>query len=92
MRGRDGGSVYTERDTKLLYWVMLRFRMSAHGPKTRSNRARSSFTHFNGPLATTVAARGLSSSSAISPVSEEKLPSLNESSFAFLCKIDYRNA
>lgn len=64
----ENSSAYTERDTKLLYWVMLRFRMSAHGPKTRSNRARSSFTHFNGPLATTVAARGLSNSSAISPV------------------------
>jgi len=50
---------------------MLRFRISAHGPKTRSNRARSSFTHFNGPLATTVAARGLSSSSAISPVTKK---------------------
>lgn len=29
--------------------------------------ARSSFTHFSGPLATTVAARGRSSNSAISP-------------------------
>lgn len=59
---------YTESDTKLLYWVMLRLRMSAHGPRTRSNLALSSFTHFNGPRATTVAALGLSSSRAISPV------------------------
>lgn len=58
---------YTESDTKLLYWVMLRFRMSAQRPKTRSNRALSSLTHFSGPRAITVAALGLSSSRAISP-------------------------
>lgn len=83
MRGERENSVYTERDTKLLYWVMLRFRMSAHGPKTRSNRARSSFTHFNGPLATTVAARGLSSSSAISPIQKEGFLVIERVEFRF---------
>jgi len=47
---------------------MLRFRMSEHGPSTRSNLVRSIFTHFNKPRATTVAALGRSSNSAISPV------------------------
>ena len=46
---------------------MLRFRMSEQGPSTRSKRERSSLTHLRGPRDTTVAARGLSSSNAISP-------------------------
>ncbi|TNN74616.1 hypothetical protein EYF80_015163 [Liparis tanakae] len=41
--------------------------MSEQGPRTRSKRGRSSFTHFRGPRATTVAARGRFISSAISP-------------------------
>lgn len=65
--------IYTDRDTKLLYWVMLRFKISAHGPKTRSNLALSSFTHFKGPRATTVAALGLSNNNAISPKINKKL-------------------
>lgn len=59
--------VYTERDTKLLYWEMFRLRMSEQGPRTRSNRALSSLTHLRGPRATTVAARGRSRMRAISP-------------------------
>lgn len=62
-----GGRLQTDRDTKLLYCWMFRLRISEHGPKTRSNRGRSSFTHFNGPRATTVAARGRFINSAISP-------------------------
>ena len=58
---------YTTSWTKLLYWPMFRFKISWQGPSTRSNRARSSFTHFSVPLALTVAARGLFSSRAISP-------------------------
>jgi len=58
----------TDSDTKLLYCEMLRFRMSEHGPSTRSKRVRSIFTHFSSPRATTVAALGRSSNSAISPV------------------------
>jgi len=53
-----------------LYWSMLRLRMSEQGPSTRSKRARSILTHFSGPSSGatfTVAARGLSSNSAISP-------------------------
>ena len=53
-----------------LYWSMFRFSMSEHGPRTRSKRARSILTHFRGPesgATFTVAALGLSSSSAISP-------------------------
>ena len=46
---------------------MLRFKMSWHGPKTRSKRARSNFTHFILPLARTVAARGRLRRRAISP-------------------------
>lgn len=52
---------------------MLRFKISAHGPKTRSNLALSSFTHFKGPRATTVAALGLSNNNAISPKINRKL-------------------
>lgn len=47
---------------------MLRFKISEHGPMTRSNRLRSSFTQRRVPWATTVAARGRSSSKAISPM------------------------
>lgn len=47
---------------------MFLFKISEQGPNTRSNLARSSLTHFRGPLATTVAALGRSSSKAISPV------------------------
>lgn len=46
---------------------MFRLRMSEHGPRTRSKRGRSSLTHFRGPRATTVAARGRFISRAISP-------------------------
>lgn len=45
----------------------MRLRISAQGPNNLSNRALSNLTHFNGPLATTVAARGRSNSKAISP-------------------------
>lgn len=31
------GPIYTDNDTKLLYCVMLRLRISAQGPRTRSN-------------------------------------------------------
>ena len=58
---------YTDNDTKLLYCAMLRLRMSEHGPSTRSKRVRSILTHFSKPRATTVAALGRSSNSAISP-------------------------
>lgn len=47
---------------------MFLLRISEHGPRTRSNLARSSFTHFKTPRATTVAALGLSRIKAISPV------------------------
>jgi len=46
---------------------MLRLRISEQGPSTRSNRVRSIFTHLSKPRATTVAALGRSSNSAISP-------------------------
>ncbi len=46
---------------------MFLFKISETGPKTRSNRCLSNLTHLSGPLATTVAALGLSSSKAISP-------------------------
>ena len=46
---------------------MLRLRISAQRPKTRSKRARSNLTHFKGARAITVAARGRSKSNAISP-------------------------
>lgn len=59
--------VQTDSDTKLLYCWMLRLRMSEQGPSTRSKRGRSSLTHFRGPRATTVAARGRFISNAISP-------------------------
>ncbi|RMZ99826.1 hypothetical protein BpHYR1_007078 [Brachionus plicatilis] len=42
-------------------------KISDTGPSTLSNRCLSSLTHFKGPLAITVAARGLSKSRAISP-------------------------
>lgn len=58
---------YTTNDTKLLYCWMLRFRISLHGPITRSNRCLSSLTHLRSPLAVTVAARGRLSTRAISP-------------------------
>ena len=58
---------YTTSWTKLLYWVMLRFRMSAQGPITRSKRSRSSLTHLREPRAMTVAARGRFRTRAISP-------------------------
>lgn len=57
---------------KLLYRWMFRLRISEQGPRTRSKRGRSSLTHFSGPRATTVAARGLFSSRAISPGSRKK--------------------
>lgn len=47
---------------------MLRFKISEHGPITRSNRARSNLMHFNVVVATTVAARGRSNNKAISPI------------------------
>jgi hypothetical protein len=50
-----------------LYWATFRLRISEIGPRTRSNRYRSILTHFNGPLALTVAARGRSNNKAISP-------------------------
>lgn len=65
--GREGGRFQTDSDTKLLYCWMFRLRISEHGPRTRSNRGRSSFTHFNRPRATTVAARGRFINRAISP-------------------------
>lgn len=69
-QGGPGSRSQTDSDTKLLYCWMFRLRMSEHGPRTRSNRGRSSFTHFKGPRATTVAARGRFIRSAISPVKE----------------------
>lgn len=57
----------TDSETKLLYCWMFRLRISEHGPRTRSKRGRSSLTHFRGPRATTVAARGRFISRAISP-------------------------
>lgn len=63
----EGGRFQTDSDTKLLYCWMFRLRISEHGPRTRSNRGRSSFTHFNRPRATTVAARGRFINRAISP-------------------------
>lgn len=75
---------YTESETKLLYWVMLRLRMSAHGPRTRSKRALSSLTHLRGPRATTVAALGLSSSRAISPASiQDDMSGRNERTYVY---------
>lgn len=62
-----GLSPQTDSDTKLLYCWMLRLSMSEQGPRTRSKRGRSSLTHFRGPRATTVAARGRFISRAISP-------------------------
>lgn len=49
---------------------MFLLRISETGPNTRSKRGRSSLTHLRGPRATTVAARGRLSSSAISPGGE----------------------
>lgn len=63
----QGGRFQTDRDTKLLYCWMFLLRISEQGPSTRSNRGRSSFTHFKRPRATTVAARGRFISRAISP-------------------------
>lgn len=57
----------TVSEMKLLYLWMFLLRISEQGPSTRSKRGRSSFTHLRGPRATTVAARGRFSSSAISP-------------------------
>lgn len=65
-----GGRSQTDSDTKLLYCWMFRLRISEHGPRTRSNRGRSNLTHFKGPRATTVAARGRFISRAISPGKE----------------------
>lgn len=53
---------------------MFLFRISEQGPSTRSKRGRSSLTHLRGPRATTVAARGRFSSSAISPGGETEWP------------------
>lgn len=61
------GHAQTERETKLLYCSMFLFKMSEQGPRTRSNRGRSSLTHLRGPHAITVAARGRFISRAISP-------------------------
>lgn len=58
---------HTTSCTKLLYWEMFRFRISTHGPSTRSKRALSNFTHLRWPTALTVAARGRFRSRAISP-------------------------
>lgn len=66
-KGGTGGPSQTDSDTKLLYCWIFRLRISEHGPRTRSNLGRSSFTHFKGPRATTVAARGRFIRSAISP-------------------------
>ena len=52
---------------KELYCATFRLRISEIGPRTRSNRLRSILTHFNGPFALTVAARGRSNNKAISP-------------------------
>ena len=62
----------TVREMKLLYRWMFLLRISEQGPSTRSKRGRSSFTHLSGPRATTVAARGRFSSSAISPGGERQ--------------------
>lgn len=62
-----GPAGHTVREMKLLYLWMFLLRISEHGPSTRSKRGRSSFTHLSGPRATTVAALGRFSSSAISP-------------------------
>lgn len=70
--GGTGGRSQTDSDTKLLYCWMFRLRISEHGPRTRSNLGRSSLTHFKGPRATTVAARGRFISSAISPGGGER--------------------
>lgn len=51
---------------------MFRFKMSAQGPSTRSNLARSSLTVLSGPRDMTVAARGRSNSKAISPAGERE--------------------
>ena len=64
---------YMPSETKLLYWAILRLRISEHGPSTRSKRCLSSLTHFKGPFATTVAARGLSKSRAISPAHSKQI-------------------
>lgn len=64
----------TDSETKLLYCWMLRLRISEHGPRTRSKRGRSSLTHFRGPRATTVAARGRFISRAISPATHVDTP------------------
>lgn len=61
------GPAQTERETKLLYCSMFLFKMSEQGPRTRSNRGRSSLTHLRGPHEITVAARGRFISRAISP-------------------------
>lgn len=63
----EGPTCHTVREMKLLYLWMFLFRISEHGPSTRSKRGLSSFTHFRGPRATTVAALGRFSSRAISP-------------------------
>lgn len=52
---------------KLLYLCMFLFKISEHGPRTRSKRGRSSLTHFSGPRAITVAALGRFNNKAISP-------------------------
>lgn len=66
--GTGGGcTCHTVREIKLLYLWMFLLRISEQGPSTRSKRGRSSFTHFRGPRATTVAARGRFNSRAISP-------------------------
>ena len=58
---------HTTKETKLLYWLIFRFKISTHGPITRSKRARSSLTQRSEPRALTVAALGLFSNKAISP-------------------------
>lgn len=63
----EGLTCHTVREMKLLYLWMFLLRISEHGPSTRSKRGLSSFTHFRGPRATTVAALGRFNSRAISP-------------------------
>lgn len=71
-RAAHGTRPQTVREMKLLYRWMFLLRISEQGPSTRSKRGRSSFTHLSGPRATTVAARGRFSSSAISPGGERQ--------------------
>lgn len=80
------GQAQTERETKLLYCSMFLFKMSEQGPRTRSNRGRSSLTHLRGPHAITVAARGRFISRAISPkVHRRETQPVIQSTQDFVC-------